>query len=146
MITLEKLLLLKSVTFFKQTPDDLLMQIAITATKELRVSTGELIIKKGDSSTDMYVVVSGQVRVHDEDTLITTLEAREIFGELSALSMEPRVSSVSAMTDCLLLKINGLALYEMMNFDIGLAKGIIRALCDRTRRMSMQLQVLMDNK
>ena len=144
MITLEKLLLLKSVTFFQQTPDELLMQIVTTAVKEQTVNAGELIIQKGDAGTDMFVIVSGQVKVHDEEKLITTLGEREIFGELSALSLEPRVSSISAITDCLLLKINGLALYEIMNFDVGLAKGIIHALCERARSMSTQLQILMN--
>ena len=122
------------------------MQIVTTAVKEQTVNTGELIIEKDDSGTDMYVVVSGQVKVHDGDKLITTLSDREIFGELSALSLQPRVSSVSAITECLLLKINGQALYEIMNFDVGLAKGIIHALCDRARSMSTQLQVLLSKE
>ena len=146
MITLEKLLLLKSVPFFQQTPDELLMQIATTAMKEKTVNAGELIIQKGDVGTEMYVIVSGQVKIHDGDKLITTLDDREIFGELSALTLEPRVSSVSTITECLLLKINGLAVYEIMNFDAGLAKGIIHALCDRSRLMSAQLQVLMSKE
>ena len=146
MITLEKLLLLKSVPFFQQTPDELLMQIATTAMKEQTVNAGELIIQKGDVGTEMYVIVSGQVKIHDGDKWITTLGDREIFGELSALTLEPRVSSVSTITECLLLKINGLALYEIMNFDAGLAKGIIHALCDRSRLMSAQLQVLMSKE
>ncbi len=146
MITLEKLLLLKSAPFFQRTPDELLMQIVTTAVKEQIAYAGELIIEKDDSGTDMYVVVSGQVKVHDGDKLIATLSDCEIFGELSALSLQPRVSSVSAITECLLLKINGQALYEIMNFDVGLAKGIIHALCDRARSMSTQLQVLLSKE
>ena len=146
MITLEKVLLLKSVPFFQQTPDELLLQIATTAVKEQRVNANELIVQKNEVGTHMYVIVSGQVKIHDGDKLITTLSDREIFGELSALSLEPRVSSASAMTECLLLKINGGALYEIMNFDIGLAKGIIHALCDRARLMSTQLQALMSKE
>ena len=146
MITLEKLLLVKSIPFFQQTPDELLLQIATTAMKEQRVMADELIIQKNDVGTDMYVIVSGRVKIHEGEKLITTLGEREIFGELSALTLEPRVSSVSAITECLLLKINGLALYEIMHFDVGLAKGIIHALCDRARLMSAQIQVLMSKE
>jgi CRP-like cAMP-binding protein len=66
-ITLEKLLLLKSVTFFKQTPDDLLLQIVESAIKEQSVAAGDLIVQKGDVGTTMYIIVNGLVKVHDGD-------------------------------------------------------------------------------
>ncbi len=143
MITLEKLLLLKSVTLFKQTPDDLLLQVVTSAVKEETVNTDELIIQKGDTDTSMYVVVHGRVKVHNGDLIIAEIGEREIFGELSAFTSEKRVASVSALTDCLLLKISSKGLYALMNFDNGLAKGIIQALCERTRLMSQQIQDLM---
>ncbi len=145
MITLEKLLLLKSVTLFKQTPDDLLLQVVTSAVKEVSVIADELIIQKGDTDTSMYVVVHGRVKVHNGDLTIAEIGEREIFGEWSALTSEKRVASVSALTDCLLLKISSNALYALMNFDNGLAKGIIQALCERTRLMSQQMQDLMQS-
>ncbi len=143
MITLEKILILKSITFFKQTPDELLLQIVESAIKEKTFSPGELILQKGDVGTAMYIIVNGRVKIHNDDIFINELGEREIFGELAALSFGTRVSSVSAITDCLLLKISSAALYDVMNLDIGLAKGIIKALCERTRSMSDQLQASM---
>lgn len=143
MIALEKLLLLKSVTLFKETPDDLLMQVASSIAEEQMVKAGELIIQKDDTGTTMYVIVNGRVRVHDGDIFITELGEHEIFGELSALSLQTRVSSVSAISDCLLLKINSSDLYDLMNFDTGLAKGIIQSLCHRARTMSLQMQEIL---
>lgn len=140
MITLEKLLLLKSVTFFKQTQDDLLLQIIESAVEEKTVNAGELICKKNEIGQDMYVIVSGRVKIHDDDMFIKEMGEREIFGELAALSFGTRVASVTAITDCLLLKINSTDLYEVMNLDIGLAKGIIKALCERTQSISIQLE------
>lgn len=142
MIALEKLLLLKSVTLFRETPIDLLMQVVNSIVKEQMFSAGDQIVEKGDSGTNMFIIVKGRVKVHDEDTVIAELGEREIFGELSALSLQPRVASVSAVTDCLLLKIGSSGLYDLMNLDIGLTKGIIRALCDRARMMSIQIQEL----
>jgi len=144
-ITLEKILLLKSVPFFQLTPEEFLLQIATTATTEQTCHAGDLILRKGDRDTHMYVLVSGKVRVHHEEQTLIELGEREIFGELSALSLEPRVSSVSAIDDCLLLKIDGAVLYDIMSVDIGLAKGIIRALCARARMMSEQMQVNLEN-
>lgn len=146
MIALEKLLLLKSITFFKQTPDDLLLQVVISASKEKNFNAGELIMEKGEIGTDMYVIITGRVKIHVGDTFVKELGEREIFGELAALSFGTRVSSVSAITDCHLLKINSDALYDAMNFDIGLAKGIIKALCERTQSMSAHLQASLNAK
>jgi CRP/FNR family cyclic AMP-dependent transcriptional regulator len=140
MIALEKLLLLKSVTLFKQTHDDLLLQIVESAVKEKTVIAGELLFQKGDAGLDMYVIVNGRVKIHNGDLFIKEIGDREIFGELAALSFGTRVASVSAITDCLLLKISSPDLYEVMNLDIGLAKGIIKALCERTQSISMQLE------
>lgn len=139
-ITLEKVLLLKSVTSFKETPDDILLQIVESAIKEEAFAAGELILKKGELGQAMFIIVTGRVQVHDEGIIHQELGEREIFGELAALSFGTRVSSVSALTDCLLLKISSSALYDVMNLDIGLAKGIIKALCERTRSLSEQLQ------
>ncbi len=143
MIALEKLLLLKTVTLFKQTPDDLLLHIVTSIVKEKRVNAGEHLIEKGGTNTTMYIVVSGRVSVHDGERFIKELGEREIFGELSALTGDAPVTSVSAITDCLLLTISSRALYELMNFDAGISKGIIQALCKRTQSMSMQVQELL---
>lgn len=139
MITLEKILLLKSITLFKQVPDDLLKVVA-ESVKEKIVSMGEIVIQKGEIGRDMFIVVNGRFRVHDDNILIKELGEGDFFGELAALSYTRRVASVSAMTDGLLLKINSASLYEFMNLDVGLAKGIIKGLCERMESMAMQLQ------
>lgn len=139
MIALEKLLLLKSVTFFKQTPDELLMKLILYASEEVFYNAGQLIFKQGEIGKAMYVIAKGKVSVHDEKLVITELGEREIFGELAALSFGKRTSSVSALSDVLLLKISSIPIYEAMALDIGLAKGIIKALCERAQSMSMQL-------
>lgn len=140
MILLEKILLLKSVTLFKQVPDDLLKIIA-TSAKEKIVNTGDLILQKGEVGRDMFVIVNGRVRVHDDNLFIKELSEGDFFGELAALSFTRRVASVSALTDGLLLKISSATLYEIMDMDVGLAKGIIKALCERMEEMAIQLQI-----
>lgn len=146
MIALEKLLLLKSVTFFSETPDDLLMQIVVSATKEKTVTAGEAILQKGETGTAMYIIVNGQVKIHDDDRVIKELGPREIFGELAALSFSTRVASVTAITEGLLLKIDSKSLYEVMNLDIGIARGIIKGLCERTQSISNQLKIALNQK
>lgn len=144
MITIEKLLLLKSVNLFKQMPDDLLLQVANTLTHQRILSPGEMVLEKGKVNSTMYVIVSGSVKVHDEhNRTIKELGPREIFGELSALTEQPTVSYVSAISECLLLTIRNDALFDLMSIELELSKGIIIALCERTQNMSFQIQELM---
>lgn len=145
MITLEKLLLLKSVSLFKQMPDDLLLQVASTLTHEKIVKPEDKIIEKGVVNSIMYIIVSGMVRVHDEQNrTIKKLGPREIFGELSTLTGQATVSNVSALTECLLLTIKDNALYDLMSIEPEVSKGIIIALCERAQDMSIQIQHLIN--
>lgn len=145
MITLEKLFLLKSVSLFKHMPDDLLLQLADTLAHEKTVAAGEVILEKGRVNNYIYIIATGQVRVHDEQGhSIKELSAREIFGELSALTGQAAVSYITAMTECLLLRISNDALYDLMSIEPELSKGIILALCERTQKMSFQIQELMN--
>jgi CRP-like cAMP-binding protein len=143
-ITLEKLLLLKSITLFKQMPEDLLLHLVTSLIKEKMVSAEELILDKSDVNSIIYIIVSGTVKVHDESRTIKELGAREIFGELSALTNQKPVCNVSALEDCLLLTIDGDSLYDLMSIEPGLSKGIIIALCERTQGMSKQIQELLN--
>ncbi len=143
MIALEKLLLLKSITFFRHTPDDLLIQLIETATTEQSIKAGQLIIEENDEGTDLYVIVHGRVKIHVNDIILAEIGEREIFGEYTALSLEKQVFSVSSITDCLLLRINNKELQMAMNYDKGLANGIILSLSQRVRYLSLQLQDLL---
>ncbi len=146
MIALEKLLLLKTVILFKQMPEDLLLEIINTIVKEKLVPANLEILNKNSINSTMYIIVSGRVKVHDGDTLITELGEREIFGELSSLTHLPAVSSITTLTECLFLTISSSALYELMDIEPGMSKGIIQALCARTQSMSQQIRDLLHAK
>lgn len=130
MITLEKILLLKSMTFFREVSDELLMSIAESSLEEQVVRAGEMLFCKGSEGRHIYIIVSGRVKVHDGDTILAELGERESFGTFAALSLGKRTASVTAITDGLLLKIASDELYELMSLEVGLAKGIIKALCE----------------
>src|SRR6476659_9601363 len=58
--------------------------------------TGQLIIKKGDPGSSMYIILEGQVNVHDQEHTIAEMGDLDFFGELSLFDSEPRSMSVSA--------------------------------------------------
>lgn len=144
MITLERVLLLKSLPFFSYIPDEVLFHICENLIKEQRCVKGERILNKNEANHYIYILVEGKITIHDENKTIATLGSREIFGELSALTQKNTVSHVSAEEDCLLLMIRDHDLYDLMNYEPSLARGIIEALCFRTQNMSFQIQNLLN--
>ena len=137
MIDFEKFLILKTISIFKNTPDEILTEI-IPAISELRVPAGYAIVKKGDSGNSLYIIVEGKANVHDGDKILSEINSREIFGELSALSPQVRIASVTATEDSILYKIEHDDLYNFMEAHSGLAKGIIEFLCERVRQVAQQ--------
>jgi|TARA_Y100000310_G_scaffold311021_1_gene356885 CRP-like cAMP-binding protein len=132
LLTIEKVIFLKSVKVFASVREDQLVDIA-TIVKLVDYEKGELIMAEGDLGTCMYIVVDGQVRVFQGDTQLNILGTRAVFGEMAALDPEPRAASVEALEDCTLLQLEGESLYEMMADNRDLTRGIIKMLCEYAR-------------
>jgi CRP-like cAMP-binding protein len=133
--TIEKVILLRSVSLFSETPDDILAEVAAIA-DEQEADAGETIISQGDLGTAMFVIASGEVRVHNGDVTLAVLGERDVFGELAALDPEPRSASVTATRESLLLSVENEALLDLISERLEVARGIIRFLCRRVRAAS----------
>jgi CRP-like cAMP-binding protein len=78
--------------------------------RERSVSAGERIISRGEEGSELYIVDSGRVSVSIGDTVLAEMGPGEVFGELSALSPEPRSADVNAAADTRLLVVEGASL------------------------------------
>jgi AAA family ATP:ADP antiporter len=130
--TVEKVIILKSVSIFSETPDEILAEVA-SLLQEIEVAAGEPVFEKGDMGSAMYIVVEGRVRVHSEERMLRELGPRDIFGEMAALDPEPRSASVTALVPTHLFRLEQEALYELMADRIEVVRGVIRVLCQRLR-------------
>ncbi len=132
MLIIEKILLLKNSDIFKNCSEVDLIEIA-SICKESQVDKNTTLFKKGDSGNCMYFIYSGQVSIHDAEHQLATLSDNEIFGELSLLDSETRSASVTTLTDCIFLKIEQEAFYDVVAVNTDILKGIMRTLCKRLR-------------
>ena len=130
--TIEKTIILKTVDTFAGTPDNVLAEVAALL-KEVELQVGDTIFKKGDPGDCMYIIVSGEVRVHDGAHTLNYLAEGTVFGEMAVLDSEPRVAAVTASEDTLLLRLDQEPFYELMEDRIEIARGIIRALAFHLR-------------
>lgn len=132
LLTIEKVLVLKSVNIFSSTAEDTLVDVAAVL-EEVEVTAGEAIFKKGDLGDSLYIIVEGRVRVHDGDRTLNTLGAREVFGEMAVLDAAPRVASVTAIEDAVLLRLDQAPFYELMENRIEIVRGILQVLTGYVR-------------
>ncbi len=135
MLTIERVMCLKAVQMFEETPEETLADVAAVL-EEVVAEPGQLILEKGAPGDSMYVVVEGRVRVFDGPHTIATLGEREIFGELALLDPEPRLASVEAVVPTRLFRLDREAFSELMAGNIEIVRGVLHVLCERLRRPS----------
>jgi AAA family ATP:ADP antiporter len=137
MLTIEKVIILKSVHMFQAASDEILADVA-NIVEEVDVAKGQVVFEKGDVGDSMYVIAAGRVRVYDGDHFISELGERDIFGELALLDPEPRLASVAALVDARLLRLDREAFLELMEANIEIVRGVLHVLCERLRRQSVR--------
>ena len=122
--------LLRSVSFFRNLPPELITKIAAVA--EYRaLPEGRTIIHQGDQGDSFYQIISGSARVFrvsedGVDVTLNTMGPGESFGEMALLTGEPRSASVKTQETCGLLVISKQAFdqlsSEIPEFSLALSK------------------------
>ena len=135
LLLIEKVLVLKSLNLFKDTPENVLADLA-PLMKEMQYEQGTEIFKEGETGDCMYIIQQGNIKIHKGNTTLAILKEKEVFGELSLLDADTRSASATADTDCILYKIDQEPFYELMDERPEVAKGFIKILCQRLRTMN----------
>lgn len=130
--TVEKVLFLKGVELFSQIPGEDLSQIGQIA-DEVEVERDAVVIDEGELGDSMFLLISGQVRVHQGDKEIAILGERQVVGEMAVLDSEPRSATVTALTDVTLLRISQEDFSDILTEKPEIALGIIKVLSRRLR-------------
>jgi CRP-like cAMP-binding protein len=93
-------------------------------------SPGEILCRRQQLDTRVYVIIMGEVEVSDGDgaqrVVLARLGSGEIFGEISALFHIPRVSDVIVSHAAVLLEIPGDILERVINQRAALREAIIQ--------------------
>lgn len=138
LLLIEKVLLLKSLSLFEETPETVLAEVAEILEEE-EFEAGQKIFLAGEIAQSMYIIFKGEVRIHKDNHTIANLKENEFFGELALLDTETRSASATAVTETFLLKIDQEPFYELMESRIEVAKGIIKTLCRRIRAQNTRM-------
>jgi CRP-like cAMP-binding protein len=146
LLLIEKVLLLKSLSIFAETPETVLTEVA-EILEEVEIEKGVNIFKVDDIGNCMYIIYKGAVSIHKNGHTLAVLKENDFFGELSLLDTETRSANATANTDVFLLKMDQEPFYDLMENRIEVARGIIKTLCKRLRLQNMKsVQNAIDQK
>lgn len=138
MLLLEKVLLLKSLTLFSDTPETVLAEMAHIM-KEIEFPEGADIVKEGETGNCMFVIFRGEVKITKGNEFLAQMKEKDFFGELSLMDTETRSATVTATKDCLLFRIDQDPFYDLIESRPEVTKGIIRNLCKRLRAANQRI-------
>jgi CRP-like cAMP-binding protein len=132
LLLVEKVLILKSLSIFKDTPEHILADLAPLMQEEEH-EQNTLVFREGEIGDCMYIIYQGEVNIHKEKITLAVLKEKEVFGELALLDSEVRSASATTNTDCLLFRIEQEPFYELLENRPEVARGFIKILCQRLR-------------
>jgi len=138
LLLIEKVMLLKSLSIFADTPETILAEIAHLV-QEIELPADTNIFREGDLGNCMYIIFSGAVRIHRGDQMLAEFHEKDFFGELSLLDTESRSASATTISDSFLLKIDQGPFYDLMESRPEVVRGVLRILCQRIRNMNTRL-------
>ena len=132
LILIERVLLLKEVSIFSETPESILGEIAHLM-EEQTVDPNINIVTEGEIGNCMYIIFQGQVRVHKGNQTLAILKEKNYFGELSLLDPETRSAPVTSQSECILYKINQEPFFDLIDFRPEVLKAVMQNLSKRLR-------------
>lgn len=110
--------------------------------KQVQLSQGEILFKKGDIGRSLYVLISGEIEIFDDEKHICFLAPGEMLGEMAVITQNKRSASARAVEDSILLDLDLNIIYRFIPsiVAIKLLTNIIFTLSERLTTITSRLQ------
>jgi predicted acylesterase/phospholipase RssA/CRP-like cAMP-binding protein len=92
---------------------------------------GEVLYEVGDPADSLYMVVNGRLRCDRGTEGVIEVGRGDLQGEISLLAGTPRTSTVTALRDCLLARIDAATFTHLLAASPQLSLGLARSLASR---------------
>ena len=136
--------LLARTEFFADTPPEVLRVVA-AAGVERHMIRGDVLFHEGDPAEALYVVLRGRIAIaisnpiDRRETVVSLMEAGELFGEMAMLDDGPRSALARALEPSVVLSIPYVPVLDSFNADPRALWGVTRLLAQRLRVMDEAL-------
>lgn len=99
------------------------------------------VVSRQDSSTDVYFIVSGRVRVtifsrSGKEVSFRDLGAGQLFGDLSAIDGEPRSATVMALDETMIVSMPAEVFWQSLRHHPNVSAAMLKELTRLVRRLS----------
>jgi PPM family protein phosphatase len=133
---------LKRMPLFKHlTYKEIMRLLNVTVVKDYKAK--EAIIREGTEGEDLFIILSGKVRLHKGDAFITFLERGAHFGEMALVDRAPRSASATADEAARALMLRRRDFYEIIRKEPVLATKLlwsfVQVLTERLRKTTEDL-------
>lgn len=140
------LVLLRTIPLFSGVCDPELEQIAGVAAHR-KVSRGTVIVRSGDPTDSLYILINGSARVMNSDeegreVILSILGPGDFFGEMGLIDGSPRSANVVAVEPCELLILGKHEFERCMQDNFQVAKKLMQILVRRLREADRNIESL----
>jgi CRP-like cAMP-binding protein len=115
----------------------------LNITQVVNTTQNQRIITEGETGEELYIILSGKVKVHKGNTDIVTLGEGDHFGEMALIDKVPRSASISAIEQGKLLKISRTDFFDIIRNEPRLATKLLwsflQVISERLRTTSAEL-------
>ena len=123
------------------------LQVLAASSKRRQYKRNTVVISKDDETDSVYLVESGTVRVYRDDergrqVTLNIIYEGEIFGELAALSSEPRIATVETQDDTSVYVIPSTMFLQVISNNPSVVLNLARLLVHRVRSMTIDVSDL----
>lgn len=113
--------------------------------RERRVASGEEVLRKGSTSSELYVVVGGRIEIDSaasdgRDLGIRSLGPGDVFGEVAMFDRRPRSATARASDDTILLVLDGRDVRAYLERRPQVAIKLLEVFASRLRDTTHQLE------
>jgi len=130
----EKLELLKTVPLFATCDKREIERLGMLA-EEVDLPAGRVLFRQGDTAQEMFIVVSGQVRIERDGAVLANSGPGDFFGEIALVAGGPRTATATCVTSCRLLVLGRRDFHSLMDEFPGLKMRVLETLAKRVRAL-----------
>lgn len=109
----------------------------LTHAEKCTFEPGMTIVKEGSVGTHMYIIIEGEASVAKQgrsgEVELARLTATDSFGEMALADNETRSASVTALTPCVLVRLNDRIVNSRPEIGVKIYRNISRVLSARLR-------------
>lgn len=138
--------LIRRVPLFTALPETQ-AQFVAQAVQKKRYKRGEILVEQGKSSSTLYIILSGRVRVYatngvGREVTLTRLSSGDYFGEMSLIDGGPHSAHVAADQQTDVLVLGQAAFRHCLMSSHALAEQVMRGLVSRLRQADGKIEML----